>query len=40
MLEGVGKSINALLAISISGCVVRIGLFITLFVVVVRLIRW
>jgi hypothetical protein len=33
MLVGVGKSINALFAIFISGRVIRIGLFINLFVV-------
>jgi hypothetical protein len=33
MLVGIGRSINALFAIFISGWVVRIGLFINLFVV-------
>jgi hypothetical protein len=33
MLAGVGKSINAIFAIFISGWVIRIGLFINWFVV-------
>jgi hypothetical protein len=37
IFDGVGMSINALLIIFISGCVVRIGLFIILFVVKVLL---
>jgi hypothetical protein len=35
IVEGVGKSTNAFLAILISGCLFRMGLFISLSVVVV-----